>query len=198
MLSFLGWGSGSKPDATTPGPNENALSKQDQLPPSTSGPSSSEPSTQLVQPPRPQDRTNLKLLAGGMAFFAFSVFITRRAHIKKRIAAIPPYYTSSTYFQPNFNGAADSAEALALATINVVSFGMMTTGGIMCMLNVNGIEDMRRIMRGGLEGAAQGKSDEELEKEVTDWVASVFGDRFEKQLELEKAKKREMLEAKRD
>lgn len=67
----------------------------------------------------------------------------------------------------------------------------------MCMLNVNGIEDMRRIMRGGLEGAAQGKSDEELEKEVTDWVASVFGDRFEKQLEVEKAKKRE-LEAKKE
>lgn len=91
----------------------------------------------------------------------------------------------------------DSFEALSLATINVMSFGMMTTGGIMCMLNVNGIDDMRRIMRGGLEGAAQGKSDEELEKEVTDWVASVFGDRFEKQLEVEKAKKRE-LEAKKE
>lgn len=193
MLSFLGWGSGPKPDANTPGPNDNASSKQDlPLPPSAP----SEPSTQLVQPPKPQDYTNLKLFAGGAAFFAFSVFITRRAHIKKRIAAIPPYYTSSTYYQPNFNGAMDSAEALSLATINVISFGMMTTGGIMCMLNVNGIEDMRRIMRGGLEGAAQGKSDEELEKEVTDWVASVFGDRFEKQLELEKAKKRELAEKK--
>lgn len=85
----------------------------------------------------------------------------------------------------------EAFEALNLATINVLSFGMMTTGGIMCMLNVNGIEDMRRIMRGGLEGAASGKSDDELEKEVTDWVASVFGDRFEKQLEIERAKKRE-------
>lgn len=85
----------------------------------------------------------------------------------------------------------EAFEALNLATINVISFGMMATGGIMCMLNVNGIEDMRRIMRGGLEGAAAGKSDDELEKEVTDWVASVFGDRFEKQLEIERAKKRE-------
>lgn len=61
----------------------------------------------------------------------------------------------------------------------------------MCMLGVNGIEDMRRVMRGGLEGAAAGKSDEELEKEVTDWVASVFGDRFDKQLEKERAKRRD-------
>lgn len=190
MLSFLGWGSGSKPEANASSADNKSSPKQDETPqPSPSGPS--EPSTQLVQPPKPQDNTNLKLLVGGMAFFAFSVFITRRAHIKKRIAAIPPFYTSSTYYQPNFNGAMDSFEALSLATINVFSFGMMTTGGIMCMLNVNSVEDMRRIMRGGLEGAAAGKSDEELEKEVTEWVASVLGDRFEKQLEKERAKKRE-------
>ncbi|KAJ5233858.1 uncharacterized protein N7469_005624 [Penicillium citrinum] len=189
MLSFLGWGSGSKPDASHSSENKSIPSKTDQnLPPSI--PTPSEPSTQIARSTA-QDRTNLKLFVGGMAFFAFSVLITRRAHHKKRIASIPPYYTSSVYYQPKYNGAMEAFEALNLATINVISFGMMATGGIMCMLNVNGIEDMRRIMRGGLEGAAAGKSDDELEKEVTDWVASVFGDRFEKQLEIERAKKRE-------
>lgn len=85
----------------------------------------------------------------------------------------------------------EAFEALNLATINVFSFGMLTTGAVMCALDVNGVEDMRRIMRSGLEGAAAGKSDEELENEVTEWVASVLGDRFEKQLEKEKAKKRQ-------
>lgn len=85
----------------------------------------------------------------------------------------------------------EAFEALNLATINVFSFGMLTTGAVMYALDVNGLEDMRRMMRGGLEGTATGKSDEELENEVTEWVASVLGDRFEKQLEKERAKKRQ-------
>lgn len=84
----------------------------------------------------------------------------------------------------------EAFEALNLATINVFSFGMLAAGGVMYALDVNGLEDMRRLMRGGLEGVAEGKSDEELENEVTEWVASVLGDRFEKQLEKEKARKR--------
>ena len=60
----------------------------------------------------------------------------------------------------------------------------------MYAMNVNGLEDMRRLMRGSLEGVAAGKSDEELEKDVAEWVSSVLGDRFDKQLEKEKAKKR--------
>lgn len=83
----------------------------------------------------------------------------------------------------------EAFEALNLATINVFSFGIMTTGAVMYALDVNGVEDMRRIMRGGLEGAAAGKSDEELEREVTEWVSGVLGSRFEKQLEKERAKK---------
>ncbi|KAJ5111033.1 hypothetical protein N7532_001568 [Penicillium argentinense] len=195
MLSFLGWGSSSKSDANTPKHQDNASTKPDQSS-SQLSPAATPTSTQLAQPPATKDTTNLKLLVGGMAFFAFSVFITRRAHIKKRIACIPPFYTSSMFHQPQANGAMEAFEALNLATINVMSFGMMTAGGIMYMLDVNGVDDMRRIMRGGLEGAAAGKSDEELEKEVTDWVASVLGDRFEKQLEKERAKKRELGELK--
>lgn len=85
----------------------------------------------------------------------------------------------------------EAFEALNLATINVFSFGILTTGAVMCALDVNGVEDMRRMMRGGIEGVAAGKSDEELENEVTEWVAGVLGDRFEKQLEKERARKRE-------
>lgn len=84
----------------------------------------------------------------------------------------------------------EAFEALNLATINVFSFGIMTTGAVMYALDVDGIEDMRRFMRSGIEGAAAGKSDEELEREVTEWASSVLGSRFEKQLEKEMAKKR--------
>ncbi|KAJ5459945.1 uncharacterized protein N7458_001497 [Penicillium daleae] len=191
MLSYFGWGSSSKSntDASnnqskeTPSPDQQAPT-----PPSPANPPS--PPQQIVQQSTPSDRTNLKLFCGGMAFFALSVYITRRANIRKRLACIPPYYSSSIYFQPNVNGGMEAFEALNLATLNVISFSMMATGGVMCALNVNGLEDMRRLMRGSLEGVAAGKSDEQLEKDVAEWVSSVLGDRFDKQLEKEKAKKR--------
>ncbi|KAJ5153144.1 uncharacterized protein N7482_009622 [Penicillium canariense] len=182
MVSFFSWGSSSKSDSDTPKPQEciNTI-----LPPQ---PPSQPP--QLAQQFASQDNTNLKLFCGGLAFFALSLYITRRATIRRRLACMPPFYSSSVYFQPNVNGAMEAFEALNLATINVISFSMMASGGVMCALNVNSLEDMRKVMRGSLEGVAAGKSDEELEKEVAEWVSSVLGDRFDKQLEKEKAKKR--------
>lgn len=200
MLSYFGWGSSSKPDSTTTTTTQQDKTITDlpinqQLQSSASAQPPSEPQ-QPSQPPlsqthKPKENTGLKLLLGGIAFSALSIWITRRASIKKRLGSIPPYYSSSIYHQPQVNGAMEAFEALNLATINVFSFGIMTTGAVMYALDVNGLEDMRRIMRGGLEGAAAGKSDEELEREVTEWVTSVMGNRFEKQLEKERAKKRQ-------
>ncbi|KAJ5594379.1 uncharacterized protein N7459_000587 [Penicillium hispanicum] len=193
MVSLFGWGSSSKSDANASKTQDNVPSDQ---PPLSSSPSTppSQPaaqSTQQSQQPATRDRTNLKLLLGGMAFFTLSLLVTRRANQKKRIACIPPFYTGSIYFQPKVNGAGEALEALNLATINVLSFGMMATGAVMCALDVNGIEDARRVMRTAIEGSTDGtgKSDEVLEQEVTEWVTSVLGDRFQKQLEKERAKK---------
>ncbi|CEJ57097.1 hypothetical protein PMG11_05804 [Penicillium brasilianum] len=191
MLSYFGWGSSSKSNADTSNQQAQETPNLDQN--ASSSTLSQQPHSQppqIVQQSTTPDRTNLKLFCGGVAFFALSVYITRRANIRKRLACIPPYYSSSIYYQPQFNGAMEAFEALNLATINVISFSMMATGGVMCALNVNNLEDMRKIMRGSLEGVAAGKSDEELEKDVAEWVSSVLGDRFDKQLEKEKAKKR--------
>ncbi|KAJ6112023.1 hypothetical protein N7523_008084 [Penicillium sp. IBT 18751x] len=189
-MSIFGWGSSSKSDARPSEPQENTPSSQGAAPSST--PTVTEPSTQLAQQSKPKDNTGLKLFLGGIAFSAFSVYITRRANIRKQLACIPPFYSSSLYHQPNVNGAMEAFEALNLATINVFSFGMLTLGGTMYALDINGIEDARKIMRSGLEGTAQGKSDEDLENDVQEWVASVLGNRFEKQLEKERAKKRDV------
>ena len=188
MLSFLGWGSSPNPDSKGPNSQEKTPSDQSNAQ-SQSSPAAPQQPTQQAQPPSPENTQNLKLLFGGMAFFALSIWITRRAHIKKRIDCIPPFYTSSTYHNPTANGAAEAFEALNLATINVLSFGMMTSGGVLYALDINSLEDARRIMRAGLEGGSASKSDEELENEVTEWVSSVLGERFQKQLERERAKK---------
>lgn len=87
------------------------------------------------------------------------------------------------------SGAGEALEALNLASINVLSFGMMSSGAALYALNINTLDDARRIMRAGLEGGSPSKSDEELEQDVTEWVSSVLGERFQKQLEKERAKK---------
>lgn len=184
MVSLFGWGSSPKPESSQPtAPQEKPTPDESAIPAPTQ--------TQLAQPPSPQTNTNLKLLFGGMTFFALSVLVTRRAFHKKRIACIPPFYTSSTYHQPHSNSAADAFEALNLATLNVISFGLMAGGAVGYALNINGLEDMRRFVRNGLQGGSDTpvKSDEELETEVTEWVTKILGDKFEKQLEKEKMKR---------
>lgn len=191
MVSFFGWGS-SKSESNTSKPQDHVAFDQPTLPtPSASAASPTPPTTQLADYSATRNRTNLKLLLGGMAFFTLSVLVTRRANYRKRIACIPPFYTSSIYFQPKVNGAVEAFEALNLATINVLSFGMMSAGALMCALDINGLDDARRVMRTAVEGSLDesGKSDEELEQQVTEWVTSVLGDRFQKQLEQERAKK---------
>ncbi|KOS47749.1 hypothetical protein ACN38_g1260 [Penicillium nordicum] len=186
MVSLFGWGSSPSPtpESSQPTPPQNKRTPDESATP--------EPTqTQLAQPPSPQTNTNLKLLFGGMTFFALSVLVTRRAFHKKRIACIPPFYTSSIYHQPHSNSAGDAFEALNLATLNVISFGLMAGGAVGYALNINGLEDMRRFVRNGLKGGSDTpvKSDEELETEVTEWVTKILGDKFEKQLEKEKMKK---------
>ncbi|KAJ5624360.1 hypothetical protein N7510_000669 [Penicillium lagena] len=198
MFSFFGWGSRPQPDPSTSQEKTTSPDRNNEpttSPSSASIPSQSQSSSQLAQQTRPPGLApNVKLLFGGIAFFTLSVLITRRSTLKKRIACIPPFYTSSLYHQPQANGAMEALEALNLATINVLSFGMLASGAVAYAFDINGLEDMRRVVRSGLEegGPGAGKTDEEMEKEVTQWVVSVLGDRFETQLEKEKEKTRRL------
>lgn len=132
---------------------------------------------------------NLKLLVGGVTFFAMSLFVTRRALRKRFIAGIPPYYTSATYHRPEANGALDAFEALTLATMNVMSFGMVSAGVVLYKFDVNSLEDARGVMRrayaargGGVgpgaaggDGTGNAKEDELAEEEIEAWVVKTFG-----------------------
>ena len=66
----------------------------------------------------------------------------------------------------------------------------------MYALNINTLDDARQVMKAAMEGGAseeRSKTDEELEKDVTEWVNNVMGGRFknqlEQQVEIERAKK---------
>lgn len=92
------------------------------------------------------------------------------------------------YHRPPVNGAGDAFEALSLATLNVCSFAMMATGGVLYALDINSVEDMRRYVKKGMgTGTVR---DEEVEREV-EWVAKVLGEKFGVELKKEKEKEKE-------
>ncbi|OAA62433.1 hypothetical protein SPI_03973 [Niveomyces insectorum RCEF 264] len=81
------------------------------------------------------------------------------------------------------HGSLMAVEALNLATLNVVSFFVMLTGGVSWALDLSSLDDVRRraqfYMRGTpLDGSGgpskPGMSDEEAEREVEEWMARVL------------------------
>jgi hypothetical protein len=191
MLSFFNWG--SSPNPTTDSKKTSAApSQQESIPGSTEPQPQPQPHQTQLQSQRPL--TNLKLLFGGVTFFTLSLLITRRAFTRRVLASTPPYWTSSVYHRAPVNGAGDAFEALSLATLNVCSFAMMATGGVLYALNINSVEDMRRYVK--KEMGTGTVRDEEVEKEVEEWVAKVLGEKFGVELKKEKEKETGNVEGK--
>ncbi|KAK5240225.1 hypothetical protein LTR16_010951, partial [Cryomyces antarcticus] len=99
----------------------------------------------------------------------------------------PNFYAPSNRPAPDVNGAIEAFEALNLATINVVSFGMMMTGGLLWSYDISSLEDLRRKVRGGLGVDGSGKSERDAEEEMEEWLATVLARKEDK----EKRRKRE-------
>ena len=79
------------------------------------------------------------------------------------------------------NGGFEAFEALNIATINVASFMMMMTGGLLWSLDISGLDDMRRMVRGrlGVDGIA--RSEQDVEEELEEWLAGVLTRKDEKE-----------------
>lgn len=126
----------------------------------------------------------LGLFFAGAGFLTLSTLITRRSIVRKRIATIPSFYQPSN--QPVNTMSSDSSlialEALNLATLNVLGFGVMCTGGLAWAFDISSIDDLRKKARGHI-GPTGGYTDEEAEREVEEWVAKVLGRKEDKEQE---------------
>lgn len=92
------------------------------------------------------------------------------------MAAYPKFYSPSHAAagkQGNPEGSLIALEALNLATLNVVSFGMMMTGGAAWAFDISSVEDLRAMARRSIHGAA-GQTDEAAEREFEEWAARVL------------------------
>lgn len=142
----------------------------------------------------------LGLFFGGATFFALSVAVSRRAvarHLKaSKMEIFQPNMASAGIARSgagNINAKAPkdpmmAAEALTLATLNVVSFATMAAGGTSWALDILSVEDLRRKARRTLYGGSEANLDEEAEKEVAEWVAKTLGIDLEKAEEEAKGK----------
>jgi len=113
------------------------------------------------------------LLYGGIAFTCLSLFITRRALVRKRIQTNPNTFTPSNTPPPKVDGAIEAAEALGLATLNVFSIAMVAAGGLMTYFDIADIEDMRDTVRKGVGFDVYG-GESEADKEIEGWIADVL------------------------
>ncbi|KAK2752680.1 hypothetical protein FQN54_008058 [Arachnomyces sp. PD_36] len=173
--------SDSTPPSSSSRPDADRAPSQ---PPPQQSPSPSPPSTQ------PRLNNSSKLLLAGATFFALSSLITRRSLARKRVATIPPFYTTASYHRPPVNGAIEALEALNIATINVLSGAMLTVGAGMYGFGIETLEDMRRAVRGGLGIDGTGRSEQDLEEELEEWVVGVMGRKEGKEQQREREKRK--------
>ncbi|KAI9829404.1 MAG: hypothetical protein M1819_006341 [Sarea resinae] len=123
----------------------------------------------------------LSLFLGGIAFFALSTLITRRSLHRRRLATKPAFYHPNSHQPTDVNGAIEAFEALNIATINVFSFAMMGVGGLCWKFDIGSLEDLKRRVRGGLGVDGSGKSEQEAEEEIEEWLVSVLARKDDKE-----------------
>jgi len=93
--------------------------------------------------------------------------------VRRYKATIPKFYAPSNRANNNINGAMEAFEALNIATINVLSVGMMASGGLLWAFDIAGVEDMRRKVRKQI-GVDVSRTDQDAEEEIEEWFATVL------------------------
>ncbi|KAI1176485.1 hypothetical protein F4777DRAFT_546451 [Nemania sp. FL0916] len=147
-----------------PSPQQISTPQQPQPPPYTRPPVFSQRSLK-----------QLGLFFAGAGFLSLAGLITRRSVTRKLRVTVPKFYIPNN--RPVEKIGSDSSlialEALHLATLNVVGFGIMMSGGLAWAFDVSSIEDLRSMARGHV-GPGGGRTDEEAEQEVEEWIAKVL------------------------
>ncbi|KAJ4386738.1 hypothetical protein N0V93_009636 [Gnomoniopsis smithogilvyi] len=126
----------------------------------------------------------LGLFFAGATFLTASVLVSRRAVNRKMVASYPKLFQPSHHGpRPPPRGPKEkgddqlvAVEALGLATLNVISFGVMATGGLMFAFDISNVEELRMKARSSLYGP-NGVVDEAAEQQVEDWIVDVLARR---------------------
>lgn len=105
--------------------------------------------------------------------------MTRRSILRRNKRPPAKFYHYSNTPPPPVIGAMEAFEALNIATVNVISYTIFVTGGLLWAFDVRGIEDMRARVRKRI-GLGDEKDVKDAEEEFEEWVAEILSRKEEK------------------
>ncbi|KAF4512740.1 hypothetical protein G6O67_000085 [Ophiocordyceps sinensis] len=115
------------------------------------------------------------LFVAGATFLAASVAVSRRSVMRRRLESLPAFHTSNRHASA-FDGGSDriglATQALGLATLNVMSFGVLLTGGIGWGFDLCSVDELRQRTQAAIQ--RPGNLDPAAEKEMEDMMKSLL------------------------
>ncbi|KAL8909553.1 MAG: hypothetical protein Q9171_004998 [Xanthocarpia ochracea] len=124
----------------------------------------------------PRPRRQFSLFLFGATCVGLSVFATRRALVRRYVATVPHFYQQSNAPpREAISLRKEAAEALKIATINVLSFALMMTGGTLWAFDISGMAELRERVRSmkkqrEVKGGTNMEQDQALEREFEDFL----------------------------
>lgn len=164
----------SPPSNTIPNNNKITYPSRTALPPAAP---LHLPSTQPPLTPFQRQAKQLSFLLAGVSCMAASVFVTRRAVLRRQRESIPRFFHASNDMEA---AAVDSGgrqllavQAFGLATLNVTSFGVLLTGGMAWAFDLCSIGELRQrtqeaLARQAGEGMLNAEDEKAMEEMMED------------------------------
>ncbi|OAA75452.1 hypothetical protein LEL_07440 [Akanthomyces lecanii RCEF 1005] len=170
--------SSSPPRAAAPAPNPSQ--QRHRLPPAAPSPVIDTSRTAHLTPLQRQT-SQLSLLLLGGSFMAATVFVTRRAVLRRQRESIPRFFHAS-YLPPGhphvaLDGGERStlaAQALGLATLNVAGFAVLLTGGTAWAFDLCSVAELQARTQMRRDAAGGGHMGEDEEREVDNMVMGLM------------------------
>jgi hypothetical protein len=95
-----------------------------------------------------RERKQLTIFFAGCGFSLISALIARRGVIRRVNWARPTFFRQNhMHPEQKINGALEAMEAFSVATVNVFSWSILLTGGVMWATDTANIDEMRQRLR---------------------------------------------------
>ncbi|KAK2591636.1 hypothetical protein QQS21_010678 [Conoideocrella luteorostrata] len=116
----------------------------------------------------------LGLLFAGAGFMAASIAVARRSVLRRQLESFPKFYSGNRVVHKVDSGERSlmAVQALGLATLNVMSFGIMLTGGISWAFDLCNLRELRERTQVALR--RPGNFSQEDEKEMEKMMSTIL------------------------
>lgn len=114
----------------------------------------------------------LSIFTFGGACLLSSTAITRKAIWRRQLRIKPRFYDANTNPHEYFSPFSDACQALNLATMNCVSFGIMMLGGVMWSFDIANLREAQTTLRRRLNYDSIYKSEADIPRGLSEIIAA--------------------------